>query len=613
MSPAPAPRPSRRRPLLVAIAAISVLILGVLVIGRVDRADVAVQVEGSVAVDPTTAPSTSAPASSTSTAVPDTIDDPAPVAVDPAPDAARMVEGLQQFVVTAERDAIDRLAATTPDLRVVESYDELGMVSVLASPEAVAALDADAEVARVEPDVPVSISFTRTPTASWGLDRIDQASLPLDSSYTAEPGATVVTTYVIDTGVLVGHTQFGDRLLPGYDVIGGVGTGSDCHGHGTHVAGTVAGSTYGVLPTALVVPIRVLDCNGSGWSSQIVSGINWVIADHVSGPAVINMSLGGGSSYSIDDAVARAVADGITVVVAAGNSNADACSYSPARAPSAITVGSTGRTDTRSYFSNWGSCVDVFAPGESIKSAYYTSTTATTTMSGTSMASPHVAGLAALLLSQQPLAQVHGPVEAPVAAVTVGSVAPSAGATGSEVTITGAGFSGVTDVRFAGTPASFTVPSASSIVATVPDGAISGAITVVASGGTATSPSDFTIIPSYNALSPSRLLDSRSSGGAIGAGSSRSLVVTGRGGVPSSGVGAVVLNVTVVDPTGSGFMTVYPSGSARPEASNLNFVVGQTVPNLVIAKVGAGGAVTLFNSNGSSHVVVDVMGWIPAG
>jgi len=346
MSPAPAPRPSRRRPLLVAIAAISVLILGVLVIGRVDRADVAVQVEGSVAVDPTTAPSTSAPASSTSTAAPDTIDDPAPVAVDPAPDAARMVDGLQQFVVTADRDAIDRLAASTPELRVVESYDELGMVSVLASADAVAALDTDAEVARVEPDVPVSISFTRTPTASWGLDRIDQASLPLDSSYTAEPGATVVTTYVIDTGVLVGHTQFGDRLLPGYDVIGGVGTGSDCHGHGTHVAGTVAGSTYGVLPTALVVPIRVLDCNGSGWSSQIVSGINWVIADHGSGPAVINMSLGGGSSYSIDDAVARAVADGITVVVAAGNANADACNYSPARAPSAITVGSTGRSDT---------------------------------------------------------------------------------------------------------------------------------------------------------------------------------------------------------------------------------------------------------------------------
>ncbi len=197
--------------------------------------------------------------------------------------------------------------------------------------------------------------------------------------------------YVVDTGVLSSHSEFAGRIRSGFAATGLTGT-EDCNGHGTHVAGTAAGATYGIAPAATVVSVRVLDCNGSGTLSGVIAGIDWVIQDHTSKPAVLNMSLGGGLSGILDAAVQRAVDDGISVVVAAGNSTADACGFSPAAAPNAITVGSTTTSDTRSSFSNFGECVDIFAPGSGIKSAWHTGTTATGTISGTSMATPATDG-----------------------------------------------------------------------------------------------------------------------------------------------------------------------------------------------------------------------------
>ena len=292
--------------------------------------------------------------------------------------------------------------------------------SATLSDRAVEALRHNPHVAYLEVDRQVSIDATQSP-ATWGLDRIDQRNLPLSNSYTYDFTGAGVTAYIIDTGIRSTHTQFGGRVGAGFTSISdGQGT-NDCNGHGTHVAGTVGSSTYGVAKAVNLRPVRVLNCSGSGTNSGVIAGINWVTANAVK-PAVANMSLGGGVSSSLDTAVNNSIASGVTYALAAGNENTNACNGSPSRVAAGLTVGSTTSSDARSSFSNYGTCVDLFAPGSSITSAWSTSDTATNTISGTSMATPHVAGVAALYLQANPTASPSAVSSAIVANATSGVV-----------------------------------------------------------------------------------------------------------------------------------------------------------------------------------------------
>jgi aqualysin 1 len=304
----------------------------------------------------------------------------------------------------------------------------------------------DPNVAYVEPDVMISLppeeqggaqeagdiaaddvnaQAVQTP-ATWGLDRIDQSSLPLTNSYTYNERGDGVHVYIIDTGIRTTHTQFGGRATKNFDSIGDGQAGNDCDGHGTHVAGTVGGSTYGVAKLVRLHAVRVLNCLGSGSYSGVIAGVDWVANNHIK-PAVANMSLGGPALTTLDNAVNGAVNKGVVMVVAAGNETTNACTKSPARASKAITVGATDITDFRSWFSNFGSCLDIFAPGSSITSAWITSNTAINTISGTSMAAPHVAGVAALYLEVKPNATPSMVTYGIINAATLGKVSDPVG------------------------------------------------------------------------------------------------------------------------------------------------------------------------------------------
>ncbi|SCL23069.1 Serine protease, subtilisin family [Micromonospora nigra] len=267
------------------------------------------------------------------------------------------------------------------------------------SARAAARIAADPAVAYVEQNHVVSIAGTQTNPPSWGIDRVDQRNLPLDRSYTYPNTATNVTSYILDTGIRISHSDFGGRAVWGTNTVDTNNT--DCNGHGTHVAGTTGGTAYGVAKGTRLVAVKVLNCSGSGTTAGVIAGVDWVTANAVK-PAVANMSLGGGASTALDNAVASSIASGVTYALAAGNSNANACNSSPARTPAAITVGATTNTDARASYSNYGTCLDIFAPGSSITAPWITNDTSTNTISGTSMASPHAAGAAALVLSANP-------------------------------------------------------------------------------------------------------------------------------------------------------------------------------------------------------------------
>jgi subtilisin family serine protease len=319
--------------------------------------------------------------------------------------------------------AVAREVVQTHGGRVNHTYSAaLNGFAANLSPAAVEALRRNPQVKYVAEDAMAYPDQTVQPGATWGLDRVDQRDLPLSTTYSYNATGSGIRVYVIDTGIRTSHVEFGARASVGTDLVGDGQNGQDCNGHGTHVAGTIAGTVYGVAKDAQVISVRVFGCSGGAPFSTIIAAVDWVTVNAVK-PAVTNMSLGGGVYEPMNTAVANSIASGVVYAVAAGNESIDACNRSPASTPTAITVGSTASNDTRSYFSNWGTCVDLFAPGSDITSAWWNADNAINTISGTSMATPHTAGVAALYLQANPTATPAAVATALLSTGTPGRIA----------------------------------------------------------------------------------------------------------------------------------------------------------------------------------------------
>jgi subtilisin family serine protease len=336
--------------------------------------------------------------------------------------------------IAAAGEVVSRVALKAQDLtgeygaQLSRTFGSaLNGFSIKADEAAAKRLAANPQVAYVVQNKTFHISDTQNNPPAWGLDRVDQAALPLDSKYTYPTKADNVTAYVIDTGVRASHATFGGRATGGKDFIDNDDTPNDENGHGTHVAGTIGGTEYGLAKGVKIVGVRVLDAQGSGTTEGVVAGVNWVAAN-AKGPSVANMSLGGGADEALDEAVRGAISKGVTFALAAGNESANASTTSPARVKEAITVAASDKTDKQASFSNFGSVVDIYAPGVGITSSWATGDSATNTISGTSMAAPHVAGAAALYLSAHPDATPAQVSEALVGAAADGKITnPSSG------------------------------------------------------------------------------------------------------------------------------------------------------------------------------------------